>query len=82
MRDAGIRSLEDFREILRAGPDKVAVNSAAVKNPQLIQEAAEVFGNQCVVLAIDGRWMDDGSCHVYVNGGRIDTGKDVVSWAK
>ena len=78
----GIRSLEDFREILRAGADKVAVNSAAVKNPQLIQEAAEVFGNQCVVLAIDGRWMDDGSCHVYVNGGRIDTGKDVVSWAK
>ena len=78
----GIRSLEDFREILRAGADKVAVNSAAVKNPQRIQEAAEVFGNQCVVLAIDGRWMDDGSCHVYVNGGRIDTGKDVVSWAK
>lgn len=78
----GIRSIEDFREILRAGADKVAVNSAAVKNPQLIQEAAEIFGNQCVVLAIDGRQMADGAYHVYINGGRIDTGKDVVSWAK
>ena len=78
----GIRSIEDFREILRAGADKVAVNSAAVKNPQLIHEAAEIFGNQCVVLAIDGRRMEDGSYHVYINGGRIDTGKDVVAWAK
>lgn len=78
----GIRSIEDFRDILRAGADKVAVNSAAVKNPQLIHQAAEIFGNQCVVLAIDGRKMADGSAHVYINGGRIDTGKDVVSWAK
>lgn len=78
----GIRSIEDFREILRAGADKVAVNSAAVKNPQLIHEAAEIFGNQCVVLAIDGRRMTDGSYHVYINGGRIDTGKDVIAWAK
>ena len=78
----GIRSIEDFREILRAGADKVAVNSAAVKNPQLIHEAAEIFGNQCVVLAIDGRRMADGSYHVYINGGRIDTGKDVAVWAK
>ena len=78
----GIRSIEDFREILRAGADKVAVNSAAVKNPQLIHEAAEIFGNQCVVLAIDGRRMADGSYHVYINGGRIDTGKDVAAWAK
>ena len=60
----GIRSIEDFREILRAGADKVAVNSAAVKDPQLIHEAAEIFGNQCVVLAIDGRRMEDGSYHV------------------
>lgn len=78
----GIRSIEDFREILRAGADKVAVNSAAVKNPQLIHEAAEIFGNQCVVLAIDGRRMADGSYHVYINGGRIDTGNDVAAWAK
>ena len=78
----GIRSIEDFREILRAGADKVAVNSAAVKDPQLIHEAAEIFGNQCVVLAIDGRRMEDGSYHVYINGGRIDTGKDVIAWAK
>ena len=78
----GIRSIEDFREILRAGADKVAVNSAAVKDPQLIHEAAEILGNQCVVLAIDGRRMEDGSYHVYINGGRIDTGKDVIAWAK
>ena len=78
----GIRSIEDFREILRAGADKVAVNSAAVKDPQLIHEAAEIFGNQCVVLAIDGRRMEDGSYHVYINGGRIDTGIDVSAWAK
>lgn len=78
----GIRSIEDFREILRAGADKVAVNSQAVKNPRLIAEAADIFGNQCVVLAIDGRRMDDGSYHVYINGGRIDTGRDVLQWAK
>lgn len=78
----GIRSIEDFREILRAGADKVAVNSQAVKNPRLIAEAADIFGNQCVVLAIDGRRMDDGSYHVYINGGRIDTGWDVLQWAK
>lgn len=78
----GIRSLDDFREILRAGADKVAVNSAAVNNPQLIRQAADIFGNQCVVVAIDGRRMPDGSTHVYINGGRIDTGLDVLDWAK
>ena len=78
----GIRSIEDFREILRAGADKVAVNSAAVKDPQLIRQAADIFGNQCVVLALDGRRMDDGSYHVYINGGRIDTGRDVIAWAQ
>ena len=78
----GIRTIEDFREILRAGADKVAVNSAAVKNPQLIRQAAEIFGRQCVVLAIDGRQMDDGSYHVFINGVRIDTGRDVLAWAR
>lgn len=78
----GIRGIDDFREILRAGADKIAVNSAAVKNPQLIKEAADIFGRQCVVLAIDGRRMEDGSYHVYINGGRIDTGLDVLAWAK
>lgn len=78
----GIASIEDFRDILRAGADKVAVNSAAVKNPSLLRQAADIFGNQCVVLAIDARRMDDGSLHVYINGGRIDTGKDAIAWAK
>lgn len=78
----GIRGIDDFREILRAGADKIAVNSAAVKNPRLIKEAADIFGRQCVVLAIDGRRMEDGGYHVYINGGRIDTGLDVLAWAK
>ncbi len=78
----GIRSIDDFRTLLRCGADKVAVNSAAVKNPQLLKEAADIFGSQCVVLAIDGRRMDDGSYHVYINGGRIDTGIDVLWWAQ
>jgi imidazoleglycerol phosphate synthase cyclase subunit len=78
----GIRTAEDFREMLLAGADKVSVNSAAVRRPELIQEAASRFGNQCVVLAIDGKKMKDGSYHVFVHGGRIDTGLDVVQWAK
>lgn len=78
----GIRTVEDFRELLLAGADKVSVNSAAIKNPQLIAHAAEKFGNQCVVVAIDGKKVGEGKYHVFVNGGRIDTGKDVVEWAK
>lgn len=78
----GIRSVEDFREILRAGADKVAVNSAAVDYPHLIRQAAEVFGSQCVVAAIDAKRDETGAFHVVVHGGRKDTGLDAVWWAK
>lgn len=77
----GINSIEDFRNTLLAGADKVSVNSAAVKNPELIREAADQFGSQCVVVAIDAKRFDDGF-HVVVHGGRIDTGLDAVEWAK
>lgn len=77
----GINSIEDFKNTLRAGADKVSVNSAAVRNPNLIAQAADQFGNQCVVVAIDAKRID-GSFHVVVNGGRIDTGLDAVEWAK
>ena len=77
----GIRTIEDFREILRAGADKVSVNSSAVKNPELIREAADKFGSQCVVVAIDAKRID-GSFHVVVHGGRIDTGLDAIEWAR
>ena len=77
----GIHSIEDFKNTLRAGADKVSVNSAAVKNPQLIYNAADQFGNQCVVCAIDTKRID-GSFHVVVHGGRIDTGLDAIQWAK
>lgn len=79
----GIRSVEDFRKILNAGADKVSVNSAAVKNPELIKEAAEKFGSQCVVVAIDAKRKADGSgWEVYLNGGRVNTGIDALEWAK
>lgn len=78
----GIRSVEDFREILRAGADKVSVNSAAVKNPELISQAAEIFGSQCVVAAIDAKRDEKGRFKVVVHGGRKDTGLDAVEWAK
>ena len=74
--------MEDFREILRAGADKVSVNSAAVKNPQLIADAAKIFGSQCVVVAIDARRSQNGDFHVVVHGGRKDTGLDALEWAK
>jgi len=78
----GIRTVEDFREILKAGADKVSINSAAVKRPELISEAASRFGSQCVVVAIDAKRRDDNSgWDVYINGGRINTGKDAVEWA-
>ena len=76
----GIRSVEDMNKMLKAGADKVAVNSSAVANPQLIKDCAEKFGSQCVVVAIDGRREADGSWHVYVAGGRKDTGKDLIEW--
>ena len=79
----GIRSVEDFREILRAGADKVSVNSAAIKDPDLISRAADKFGSQCVVVAIDARRREDGSgWNVFRNGGRIDTGLDALAWAE
>ena len=78
----GIRTLEDFQRLLRAGADKISVNSAAVKDPSLISRAAERFGSQCVVLAIDGKKRSDGSFEVYTAGGRTPTGIDVVEWAK
>ena len=77
----GIRSVEDFSKLLRAGADKVSVNSSALKNPQLIAEAADKFGSQCVVGAIDAKRMEDGSWHAFVAGGRKDTGTDAVEWA-
>ena len=79
----GIRSVEDIRKMLLAGADKVSLNSAAVKNPTLIQEGAAIFGNQCIVLAVDGKKRQDGSgWNVYVNGGRVDTGLDLLTWVK
>ncbi len=76
----GIRSVDDFRDILRAGADKVSVNSAAIMNPELISEAAEKFGSQCVVVAIDAKRHGD-SWHIYKNGGRVDMGLDAIEWA-
>lgn len=77
----GIRSVEDFRAILRGGADKISVNSAAIENPRLISEAADKFGCQCVVAAIDARRRSQGGWSVYKNGGRLDTGMDAVEWA-
>lgn len=78
----GIGSVEDFREILRAGADKVSVNSAAVKDPELIAQAAKMFGSQCVVAAIDARRDKDGVFRVVVHGGRKETPLEAVAWAK
>ena len=77
----GIRSVDDFNALLRAGADKVSVNSAAVYRPELISEAAYKFGSQCVVAAIDAKRKGDGSWEVYVNGGRKPMGIDAVEWA-
>ena len=76
----GIRSVDDFNEILRAGADKVSVNSAAIKRPELINEASQKFGSQCVVCAIDAKRKGD-SWEVYINGGRVPMGIDAVEWA-
>lgn len=79
----GIRTVEDFRAILREGADKVSVNSSAIMRPELISEAADKFGSQCVVVAIDAKRRPDGSgWNIYKNGGRIDVGIDAVEWAK
>ena len=78
----GIRSIEDFRTMLSAGADKIAVNSAAIKNPALISEAAAKFGSQCVVLAVDAKANGRGSWDVYLNGGRVNTGLDAIEWIR
>ena len=78
----GIRTLEDFQRLLRAGADKISVNSAAVARPELISEAAERFGSQCVVLAVDARSRGDGTWEVVVAGGRKPTGMDLIEWVK
>lgn len=78
----GIRTIDDVRDTLRAGSDKVGINSAAVRTPELINEAAAMFGRQCIVCAVDAKRMDDGTWHVVINGGRIDTGKELIAWVK
>ena len=78
----GIRSVEDFRVLLAAGADKIAVNSAAILNPSLITEAALRFGSQCVVLAVDAKVNARGGWDVYLNGGRVNTGLDAVTWIR
>ena len=79
----GIRTVEDFRVLLREGADKISINSSAINTPELIQDAAEKFGSQCVVVAIDAKKRADGSgWNIYKNGGRIDAGIDAVEWAQ
>lgn len=79
----GIRTVEDFRTLLREGADKISINSAAINSPRLISDAADKFGSQCVVVAIDARKREDGKgWNVYKNGGRIDTGLDAIEWAR
>ena len=78
----GIRTIEDFKVLLREGADKISINSSAINDPTLISRAADKFGSQCVVVAIDARRRDDGSgWNIYKNGGRIDVGIDAVEWA-
>ena len=77
----GIRTVDDFKLLLREGADKVSVNSAAIDNPRLIADAADKFGSQCVVVAIDAKRRTDGGWNIYKHGGRIDTGIDAVEWA-
>lgn len=79
----GIRTVDDFKAILREGADKISINSAAIMNPKLISDAAEKFGSQCVVVAIDAKRRADGSgWNIYKNGGRVDMGMDAVEWAR
>lgn len=78
----GISSIEQIRDLLHSGADKISLNSAALDHPELIEQAAKVYGAQCVVLAIDAKKMPDGSWHCFKAGGRVDTGIDAVEWAK
>jgi cyclase len=80
----GVRNINDIRNLLKAGADKVSINTAAVKNPRLVKEASDRFGDQCIVVAIDAKLQktEDKKWEVYINGGRTPTGKDAVKWAK
>jgi len=78
----GISSVEDIREILRAGADKISINSQAVKNPQLIKDGADIFGSQCICVGIDAKKVAEGKWSVFINGARIDMGIDLIEWVK
>jgi len=78
----GVRNSDDVRRLLRAGADKVAINTAAVKDPEVVTQAAQRFGSQCIVVAIDAKAVGQGEWHVFTHGGRTDTGIDAVAWAK
>ncbi len=78
----GIKTVDDIRDTLRAGADKVSVNSQAVKNPQLIKDGADIFGSQCICVGIDAKKVSDGKWTVYINGGRVDMGIDLIDWVK
>lgn len=78
----GIRTVDDFKKLLREGADKISVNSAAIDRPELITEAADKFGSQCVVVAIDAKRREDGGWNIYKHGGRLDTGIDAIEWAR
>lgn len=78
----GIKTVDDIRETLRAGADKVSVNSQAVKNPQLIKDGADIFGSQCICVGIDAKKIGDKKWTVFINGGRIDMGLDLIEWCK
>lgn len=78
----GIKTIDDIRETLRAGADKVSVNSQAVQNPELIRQGADIFGRQCIVVGIDAKKVCDGKWTVYINGGRIDYKLDLIDWVK
>ena len=78
----GIKTIDDIKETLRAGADKVSVNSQAVQNPELIRQGADIFGRQCIVVGIDAKKVSDGKWTVYINGGRIDYKLDLIEWAK
>ncbi|NPV09616.1 MAG: imidazole glycerol phosphate synthase subunit HisF [Anaerolineae bacterium] len=77
----GIRTVDDMRRILGAGADKISINSAAVRTPEIITEGARRFGSQCIIVAIDPKW-EDGRWHVYIDGGRVPTGLDAIEWAR
>ncbi|CUU40960.1 MULTISPECIES: imidazole glycerol phosphate synthase subunit HisF [Helicobacter] len=78
----GISSIDDMSALLNAGCDKVSINSAAIKNPHLIDEGAKRFGSQCIILAVDAKMFAPNVWHIYINGGRVDTGKDMIEWIK